>query len=236
MNNVIFQCHGLYQNITIWYHQYDQKTRERGSTGRWIEKHWKCAIRIVMPCSSNPCIMPSVDLLMELLCSKSSVCVTGAAWADGSQALICNADGGEGTIWATARGSLLCAVVTEWHEASTGKESHWMWQCCETNQQQHSKWITETEAWCLGKEDRLVVCVSMLSCVYVGEADVSTVICNFFLCVRLCLWEIFFFCLHYSNFNCNTTWFNKQWLYFNTPSTPQRVTPLNSFWDRKSVV
>ncbi len=122
---------------------------------RNIRRYMCYIFRIVMPCSSNPCIIPSVNDPVV----KSSVCVTGG------QTLISNADGGECAVWATARGSLLCVVLAERQEARTRRESHWMWQCCETNLQQHSKWITEAEAWCLGK-DRLLVCVSMCSCVY----------------------------------------------------------------------
>ncbi len=71
----------------------------------------------------------------------------------------------------------------EWQQARTGRESHWMWQCCETNQQQHSKRITEAEAWWLGK-DRLLVCVSMWSCVYsMWERLMLAVMCNYFLYV-----------------------------------------------------
>lgn len=59
----------------------------------------KCVFCIVMPCSCNPCIIPSVDLPMELFRSKElSVFDWANAWADSGQTLVSNADGGEGLV------------------------------------------------------------------------------------------------------------------------------------------
>ncbi len=63
-----------------------RKTRERERVQVNRDLLEVCYIfRIVMPCSSNPCIIPSVNDPVV----KSSVCVTGG------QTLISNADGGE---------------------------------------------------------------------------------------------------------------------------------------------
>ncbi len=105
-----------------------------------------------------------------------------------------------------------------------------MWQCCETNLQQHSKWITEAEAWCLGK-DRLLVCVSMCSCVYSmwERLMLHSRVQYSFVCT--CSRRIFLLC----NVSTTAIWIAvhidliSSGCILKSPSSPQRVTPLNSF-------